>query len=311
MKTLAKRASLLLLSLVLVVLALWVHEIWAGDRSEPALSRAEQLRSYERARGWLLSHEQEVLADGNVALWWMLKVAAERSHDEALGNLVQRYLTLLALGDTAQSPWRRLVDPSVSFKPFDSFPDGMEPYQYFYYHAATCQAVPAGDDHPDTGAYLEGNACRPMVSKVWLGDRVCSSHQLMGLKLFQQSGCKTAHELKPIEDSLLEDIREQIWLAPLYQDAYIQRVLMIKWFAPDHQIKPVWLRRIIQAQGEDGGWTGARLLPYWPRWAQPWVFKYVQLKLMGKDADAAIPVSNFHATAQGLLLLALNLNEAP
>lgn len=311
MKTFAKRAGLMLLTLALLTLGLCAHLIWDGSRQEPQVSRAEQTRSYERARGWLMANERSVLADGNVALWWMLKVAAERAHDEALGKLVQRYLDMLAQGETAQSPWRRLIEPSATFQPLASFPEDLEPYQYFYYHAATCQAVPAGDDHPDTAVYLAGNTCRPMLSKVWLGDRVCTSHQLMGLKLFQQSGCQTTQDLPKIEASLLDDIREQLTLAPMYQDAYIQRVLMIKWFGADHQIKPVWLRRIIQAQGEDGGWTGARLFPQWPRWAQPWVVKYVQLKLTGRDPQEAIPVSTFHATAQGLLLMALSLNELP
>lgn len=311
MKNFAKRASLVVLSLAFLALTLCAYLIWEGSRQEPAVSRAEQLRSYERARAWLLAHDRAVLAEGNVALWWMLKVAAERTHDEALGKLVQRYLNMLAQGETAQTPWRRLIEPSATFQPLASFPEALEPYQYFYYHAATCQAIPAGDDHPDTSVFLSGNACRPMWRKVWMEDRVCSSHQLMGLKLFQQSGCATNQDLPKIEASLLDDIQEQITLSPMYQDAYIQRVLMIKWFGQGREVKSAWLRRIIQAQGDDGGWTGARLFPQWPRWAQPWGIKYVQLSVMGRDPQEAIPVSNFHATAQGLLLMALCLGESP
>ena len=68
-----------------------------------------------------------------------------------------------------------------------------------------------------------------------------------------------------------------------------------------NEVKPVWVRRILEAQQTDGGWTGADVIAplpggravFWEGGMRP---------RMGP-----IPQSNFHATAQGLYLMALLL----
>jgi hypothetical protein len=69
------------------------------------------------------------------------------------------------------------------------------------------------------------------------------------------------------------------------------------------EIKAVWVRRILGAQRPDGGWSGAAVIVELP---DERVLSW-QGGLRSQVVEA--PVSEFHATAQGLYLMALLLHE--
>lgn len=270
----------------------------------PALAR----EAFNRSVVWLTSHEQQVLGDGNAALWWMVRTAAERTGDPALQALVKRSVALVYTGDNTRSPWRRLVEPQASIEPRDSLLEGLLPYQRFYYYAATCRPVEADRSGMGSQDFLETNVCQPMWRKVLVGDNVCTTHQLLGIRMARGSGCGLAPQVANLEANLLEDIERQLQLDPVFRDAYIQRVLTMYWVAGPQHVKPIWVRRVLEAQRADGGWSGDRFLLGLPDWLQPATFRRWMSVIMPSRFTAAQPESEFHPTAQGMLLMALAMN---
>lgn len=293
------------LSLFVGFAVLWWVAARVANADEVPPSTARVNESFQRSIGWLKAHEAEILGDGNVALWWMLKTAADRSHDPYLTDLVQRSIRAVYAGNKATSPWRRIVEPNAVIVPNDLVVDDLVSYQRFYYFSATCRVVEPDDSGPGSQQFLEGNTCRPVWRKVLFADKVCSTHQLLGIRMARNSGCKLDTKVAALESELLDDIAWQLKLDPVITDPYIQRVLTLYWVAGPQSVKPVWLRRVIDAQQPDGGWTGDRILLGAPWWSQPAVWRQWMAKLMPSRFDPAPSVSIFHATAQGLLLMAL------
>jgi hypothetical protein len=269
---------------------------WNRDVAPPTL--AEEQQSYQRAVGWLRANEAHVLKDGNSALWWMVQTAAERTGDDYLKGLVRQSMAIAYGDDGPTVPWKRIVDPDAEVALNLVALQPLEPYQRFFYHAVTCQAVDL-DDGSDTSRFLQGDVCRPLATRVYATDAVCTTHQLIGVRLFQRVGCATPVDLNKLQSELLADIDQQMRWDVLFKDAYLQRVLMLQWFGTPGQVKPVWMRRVLGAQQADGGWVGQRHVPEMSAGLQLW-------GLRGRPAP-----TNFHATAQGLLIAALAITEKP
>jgi hypothetical protein len=308
-KWLARTARFGVAAAILAMLTL-VWGLWCGNRRAAPVSEADKAQAFQQAVGWFKAHESQVLQDGNAALWWMVQTAAERTHDPYLASLVRRSLDLFyPLGQEAPA-WKRMVDPRAVIS--DQVPPvaDLAPYQRFFIHALTCRPVQAPDG--DTSErFLTSNTCRPLISQVFRGDTVCSTHQLMGLQLIKRSGCETAHNTTALESALIADIQTQLKWDFVVKDAYIQRVLMLAWVGHTDALKPVWLQRVLAAQQPDGGWLGRPQFPELPLWLQPHAVRR-QLASLGVwhlQHDAA-PV-DFHASAQGLLLVALALESKP
>lgn len=83
-------------------------------------------------------------------------------------------------------------------------------------------------------------------------------------------------------------------------DVYMQRVLMLVDTGAIDQVKPVWIRRVVDAQDNEGGWSGFQ--PLVPMWGE--VSMGFSARVLGVQGNKA----NFHATAQGVLLISLLLN---
>jgi len=294
--------------IALAVLA-WAGLWWQANRDMPPPTLAERQQSYQRAVDWFRAHEAEVLADGNAALWLMIKTAAQHTQDPYLAQLLQRSMDAMYTGRNEALPWRRLIEPKAAFTHDLGLLGPLSAYQRFFYHAATCARVEIPGYAHGSDDFLERNVCRPMATRVWLEDRVCSTHQMMGLHMIRQTGCPLPGDPKPIEDELLGDIRTQLWLDPMFQDAYIQRVLVLQWLGGAEAVRPSWLWRVMNAQQANGGWVGSRHVPGLPDWLQPWGLRQLLADpvsvLSGKPIMVTQP--DFHPTAQGLLLLALSL----
>lgn len=293
----------------LLLALIWGVLAWRGNRSVVTPSMAERRQAYQHALNWFKNHETEVLGDGNAALWWMLRVASERQNEPYLKELVQRAKRQIFVGGNETVPWRRMVEPQASVVHDPALLAELSPYQKLFYHAVTCAPVELGVEGQTTTQFLEGHACRPMVLKVFGRDNVCSTHQLMGVELVRQMGCAVKPATGPLREELLADVRLQMHLDPVFKDAYIQRVLMLYWLAGPQAVKPVWLRQVFEQQRVDGGWRGGRVFPGVPHWFQPWSFRQIWHKFWPSIFPPQEPQSDFHATAQGLLLAALSLSD--
>jgi len=294
------RGMLVLLALFVVLASIgWWWTLVQVNRQVPALTQAEARQSYLRAVSWLKANESSVLSDGNAALWWLIDAAARRSEDRHLSELVERHLAVAYQGVLANSPWVRIVRPqSVATGEVQS-DELLARYQRFFLTAATCRA----DD--DTQAFLDGHVCRPALIKVWLADRVCSTHHLMGLMIHRRNGCKAPAVAERLQNELLEDIEAQARVDPFMRDAALQRVLMLAWVGGLDRPQSSWVRRVRDAQQADGGWSGSATLPEWPDFLQPRALSAAGARLTGRPWSPSAPPSDFHASAQGLLLMAL------
>lgn len=294
----AKAFFAFLFALLAAVLTAWAWTQWQINRDAPAVSAAEARRGFVRAISWLQANEGTVLSQGNAALWWMLDVAAQRSADPYLTDLVERHLQLAYQGELETSAWKRLIRPrSMPVASADPV-EALEPYQRFFLSAAKCRI----DDQ--TRAFYAGHVCRPALTKVWADDSVCSTHHLMGLMVHRRNQCPEVAGMLQLQQELLDDIEGQARWEPFMRDAVLQRTLMLAWVGGPERPRASWVRRAIAAQQPDGGWSGAAALPEWPDLVQPWAWKAWLRKPSG-GALSDRPPSDFHASAQGLLLTAL------
>lgn len=297
----------LVLVVVGVVLAI-AATVLVANRDVPAPSASQWQLSHQRSVQWLREHESEVLRDGNAALWWMLQTAAQTTNDPYLVDLVARATVLHYPRPERTSPWKRLVHPQAEVVAGLVNTAQLEPYQRFFYHAATCVPVALADG--DTRVFLSQNTCRPQWRAVAMQDPVCSTHQLMGIALIKRMSCPRPDALPDLEQSLRADIAQQLTWDVQVRDAYIQRVLTLVWLGGSDRVKAVWLTRVLAAQGADGGWSGGRQVPEWLSYLQPNALR-AALSGAGFKNSAQTPYpSEFHATAQGILLSAL-LSRTP
>lgn len=302
------RGLMLGLTLLMALGGAWFVMARAANADAEPVPPELTREAFKRSVVWLSTHEQKVLGDGNAALWWMVSTAAERTGDPSLQSLVKRSIELSYGGANATSPWRRLVEPGASIELRDRMIEGLQPYQRFYYYSATCRPVEADQSGMGSQEFIETNMCQPMWHKVLLGDNVCTTHQLLGIRMARRSGCPLGPKVAELESELVDDIALQLRLDPVFRDAYIQRVLTMQWVAGSQHVKPIWLRRVLQAQRADGGWSGDRFLFGLPGWLQPAAFRQWMSAIMPGRFPAGEPESEFHATAQGLLLMALAMS---
>lgn len=298
------------LVVAVLVAATWAVILWQNNKSVEAVSQQELAQAYARSLSWVRTNEAYVLGQSNSALWWMALTTAEITNDPYLRGLAEQ-TKLRLYGQTEPSrAYKRMFEPGARIHMGDTGPlHLMAPYQRFMYHALTC--VPVQVEGDDSSDFLTHNVCRPMWRASLLGDPACTTHQLMGLMIFKRTGCQAPQALAPLEQALLDDIAQQLEMDPVMKDAYLQRALMLAWQGQSDRIKPIWIRRILAAQDADGGWRGHRRLPELPDWISPWAWRERLARHWPARWHAEREEQDFHATAQGMLLLALLQRTAP
>jgi len=240
----------------------------------------------------------------------MVQTAAERTGDPYLTELVRTMDNVTyGQGRGKQVPWRRMVHPEsdIALNLVDT--QNLLPYQRFFYHAVTCQ--PLDLDRGDTSRFVSGHMCRPQWLKVVGRDPACTTHQLIGLMLMRRSACPVPPDLANLESELSADIAWQLRADVVVKDAYLQRVLALLWSGRASQVAPVWLRRVLASQQADGGWSGRQQFPELPGWTQPGAFGFALARWWPSWFQPPRHATDFHATAQGLLIAALSLPPKP
>ena len=297
-------ALLALATALLVVSAAFIGGSWwlASRPADPV--SAESIEHHRAlAMQWLRRHEQDALADANVALWWMIQRAAQHSGDPYLHQLTQQAIAHHFDGPFAQEPWRRMLEPRAEILAFARGLEKLVDYQRFFHHAMTCKALPLANG--DTERFLRGDMCAPMWREVFWRDPVCTTHQVFGQMLYQQTGCPPVGRQDQLQQQLLDDVELQLTWDPVMRDPHIQRVLVLVMNSRAAHVKPIWLQRILAAQEADGGWRGYRRIPELPEWMQPWVWR----DQLGRWWPDRFPSDrrdfDFHASAQAILLLTL------
>jgi hypothetical protein len=199
--------------------------------------------------------------------------------------------------------WRFIFDPASGQLVLGRLVDlhTMPDYDRLIFYGTTCNAWAREDE--DVRALLSPSACdrRPL----WHGNPWCRTHQLVGLRFVEKNRCESDEETAVTVRTIEDRIRDELSWDFRVEDAYIQRALLLVESGRGQDVKPVWIRRILDAQRADGGWDGADVLAPLPGG-----------KVLGWSSGSLYPqilsppASNFHATAQALYLLALLLGQA-
>ena len=167
-------------------------------------------------------------------------------------------------------------------------------YNLFFLYGLSCNADLAGST-------IIKEQLRPEFCNAHLLSPACVTHQLMGFRFMQRRDCGDSEDVRNAIAVLQNKIITQLTWDPRLVDVYLQRVLMLEDSGASERIKPIWIARILSAQDTDGGWSGFQpLLPLGGELAAGFSARGVSLDRRRPD---------FHATAQGVLLMSLLLSH--
>jgi hypothetical protein len=279
--------------LVLGVLVFVCYEEHRNTAAVPVPTDSEIRSSFSRATAWTLRNRNRNLSEDNAMLWLFVREAGRLSGEPNLSMLAQEYQS-----KHANAIWRFIFDPrgsellQTSALSLPNLPD----YNRLFIYGATCNNSLRAD--PGVLALLDPRACP--VGLAGNRNAWCRTHQLMGLRFVQSNGCEpaapTAETIRSVQNDILSDLSWDFRV----EDAYIQRVMMLVESGRRNDVKAAWLRRILDTQRPDGGWDGVDIITTIPGnrvicWADSHLYPQLRTR----------PMTNFHATAQGLYLMAL------
>ncbi len=223
----------------------------------------------------------------------MLQQSAVLTGDPALTTLFERYRLKHIQGGL--NIWEPMFYPGrwipFNLKTVADYDD----YQLHFLYAISCDQELA--TLPIIQAQLQAGYC---VNQPWRP--ACATHQLMGLRFMQRNQCGDARATQAAIDEIQEYVIGQLTWDPRVVDVYLQRVLMLTESGKPEAVKPIWLERLLDAQRPDGGWSGIDTLIPLPL--------HANLGFSARGLSLNEPVSDFHMTAQGILLMSLLLNPA-
>jgi hypothetical protein len=273
----------------------------ANSVDVPAPTDAELRSSLARAAAWVVANRSSLLRENNAMLWLFVREAGRLSNDSQLTSLASQYQA----ESTDHTVSRFFFDASGIERMREStilLSSDWEDYQRLFVYGATCN-LPLRSD-PEVAALLSPSGCgtRSGGGHLWFRYPWCRTHQLMGLRFVQRNRCEpdeeTARTIKTVQDLIVSELRWDFRVL----DAYLQRVWTLVESGRRNDVKAIWLRRILDAQRADGGWDGADVIVHLPGG------RVVCWQGTLSPHLVPMPASNFHATAQGLYLMALLLN---
>jgi hypothetical protein len=282
-----------------VVLIAWLcYCEYRSARDVPLPSEAELRAHLKRAVGWIFANKARVSSENNPMLWVFVREAGRLTDDAELLELANEYQARYVKGTISQF----FFDPRGSEQLAGQtlvFRDDWVDYQRLFVYGATCNNSARED--PGVLALLSPSGCDAHL--MWLRSPWCHTHQLMGLRFVQKNHCEpdaaTARLVNAVQDSILTELRWDFRI----EDAYIQKVMTLVESGRRNDIKPIWIKQILDAQRADGGWDGVDILAHLPgNRALVWEGGRLYPSIRSQ------PPSILHATAQGLYLLALLLN---
>ncbi len=268
------------------------HQLWQNNRSVDAPPPQAISDSLEKGITWLVNNRRKILNENNPMLWWMISESANITRDERLKSLFSEYKSQ-QLDPFPGNPWWYLFDPQsnapITMARLYHLPD----YNLYFIYGASCSAVLAQEEfirkQNDVGYCATYHPFSP----------ACVTHQLMGAQFIQKRGCLGAQKAQDLVRELQSRIVTQLTWDPRVIDVYIQRILMLTQSGAFHQVKPVWLQRVLNAQSADGGWDDFHpVLPV----SQSGYVGFAGYGIGIRQLDRG---NNLHATAQGVFLMSL------
>jgi hypothetical protein len=305
-----RRVAMGLFMALIVLCAVLLASAWyLGNRSLPPPSLEARQAHLNKAIDWVLNNESALMQDPNSALWHMVDRTATLTGHPGLRAIVERAnQTFHPEGGSVRSLWLRMTKPAAPFDLSPSGAEGLADYQAAFLSALSCGATER--QWATSDGWRQTNQCRPLWRHMTVGDPFCSTHQMMGLLLLNHVRCTTLAVAPGLQEELAQDIRWMLHTDPLVKDAYIQRVLTLMWAQGEQAVEPVWLQRVMDAQQPDGGWMGRLQIPDLPQGMQLWDLRQWVASRWPGIVNPHVQHTDFHASAQGLLLMALAVQSA-
>lgn len=286
-----RKLSSLFFFILLAALLLYGQFVYSTNRTVPQPTRQDLSDSLEKSILWMLANRAHVLSQQNDMLWWMIKKSSHLTGDQRLAAIYEEFQK----ATNPLSPWQHLYNPN-SFAPIrpdelGSLPD----YNLLFLYGLTC------DKELGQLEVIERQLKEDFCWDNHLISPACLTHQLMGFRFMQDRACGDQGMVSSMVAAIQRKIVAQLRWDPRVVDVYIQRVLMLVESGYPGEIKPSWIQKVLDAQLEDGGWGGF----------DPIILlgKSKALGFTAKGLGIASPRSNLHATAQGILLMSLLLEE--
>lgn len=293
-KRVLRKLALILSATFLLLCLFVVYQLWQNNKDVEYPDKARIKESLNLGISWLEGHREELLAERNPMLWWMVQKSAEVGSNPVLTKLFWEYKARY-LDQNPMSVWSHLffLNASVSLDEakLQEFPD----YNMFFLYGLSCSSELAQSD------IIKRQLVADFCYTHHTFSPACATHQLMGVRFMQQRHCGEVTQTSELVRALQNRIVTQLIWDVRVVDVYLQRVLMLVESGAENRVKPIWISRVLKAQGKDGGWSDFQsLIPVGP-------------ELMVGFSSAVIGLgnghSNFHATAQGVLLMSLLVSQ--
>lgn len=285
-----KLIVILLTAIVIIPLAFVIHNnIGAQD-----LSSEEIDASYANGVRWIVDNKQAIMQQHNPPLWWMLARAIDITGDPQLLAIVVEYRRK-NYQRYAQSPWRYLIyDTQAKVNGFQILTSELVDYNKHFIYGYSCNAEMENSD-----VIMRQNKTDFCIKHYPISP-ACMTHQMMGLRFMQRENCGDPAVVSKNIAVLSDYIRYQLMVDFRVVDVYLQRVLMLLDSGNRKKINKRWIYRAVKAQLANGGWSGFQpLIPIGSNKA---------IGFSQRIASIGSAKSNFHATAQGVLLMAMLKN---
>ena len=289
-----KRVIPVLGAIIISLFAGYFGSWYINNRNIPYPDIAEVKGSFLKGSTWLARHREELLNIKNPMLWWMVMYANDVYQNPDIESVYREY-EKSRVEPRPYSAWLGLFKKGswvpVKYSSIKHLP---------YYNIHAIAALYCDEDLlgiPSIARQNDPSFCNS--SGYWYRP-ACATHQLMGLRFLQDRDCDLVDNLDGKISAVQRKIRKQAIWDTRVVDVYIQRVLMLVESSAYELVKPVWIRRIINAQRKDGGWSESQEL-----------FKIsddVSVNIGSRGFTVKKLKSDFHATAQGILLMALLLD---
>ena len=287
-----KKLVKLIIGIMVIVIGTYLFLVWQNNKEAEHPSEAEIRTSFEKSIGWLEANRTEILASTNSMLWWMIKESADLTNDPRLVTLYDKYKENI-LDKYPRNVWRPIFF-SNSYSNIDlmdiiHFPD----YNLHFIYGASCSR--SLEKEEVIQRQLKPKFCddyHPISP-------ACVTHQMMGMRFMQRHNCGDQAMVKDVIVALQDKIETQLTWDPRVGDTYVQRVMMLLDSGGKDKVKSIWLKSVIEAQKEDGGWSDFI-------WTAP-LFSGKYLVMTTHRIKIAVPNTDFHATAQGILIMSMLL----
>ena len=259
----------------------------------------EFAQSFERTVQWMLNNRKSLIATDYIWMWWFVNKAALLTGDSRLKEMVDEFKhEKYEVRGTPRDFGHLLLEPGQAYTyNEEGFRQSVHFLQLILYGLTGNKEAGASSyvqDQYDPD-FSDGETARDIRA-------ACLTHQVMGLHEIQTAGyCDDAGDHDELLRKLQLKMRYLLTLDPAAGDVYFQRVKMLVMTGARDQVKPVWFRRILEAQQPDGGWllyqSMTRLTPGFR------LGMGLRFPRLHRDGSA------FHSTAQGLLLMAMMMQD--